>query len=81
MFDSTYLLKIDKAIAVDWQVRDIETLLLQMPARVQNTLVLGLRGDHMPLLFFVKVRNPFDCDVVRLCCSRREDDFFGRGSN
>mmetsp|Transcript_37344 Transcript_37344/g.73230 ORF Transcript_37344/g.73230 Transcript_37344/m.73230 type:complete len:541 (-) Transcript_37344:11-1633(-) len=56
------------------QVRHLEPLPLQRPARVQHALVLGLRGDHVPLLLPVETRHPLHGDVVALRRPAREHD-------
>mmetsp|Transcript_26792 Transcript_26792/g.77248 ORF Transcript_26792/g.77248 Transcript_26792/m.77248 type:complete len:240 (-) Transcript_26792:5-724(-) len=55
--------------ALDREVRHVESLLLQAPARVQDALVLGLGGNDVPLVLLalaVEPRDALDAHVVAL---------------
>ena len=43
------MVDVDEAIGADREVGDIEALLLEVAARVEDALVLGLGGDDVPL--------------------------------
>jgi hypothetical protein len=47
------------------------------PCAVEHALVLRLCGDDMALLVLVEARHPLEGQVVALCGSRGEYDFFG----
>ncbi|PON92143.1 hypothetical protein TorRG33x02_119620 [Trema orientale] len=72
------LLEVHEAIGADREVRDLETLLLEMATGVEDALVLGLGGDHVALLLLVEVHDALDGDVVALGGAGGEDDLLRR---
>merc|ERR1719517_391398 len=66
------LLQVDEAVGLDGQVSDVEALLLELPARVEDALVVGLGRYDVPLLAAVKVRDALDGEVVGLRRAGRE---------
>ena len=66
---------------VDRQVGDLESLGLQLPARVQHALVLRLRGDHVSLLPAIEAGDALDGDVVALGGAGGEHDLLGVGAD
>mmetsp|Transcript_4183 Transcript_4183/g.10665 ORF Transcript_4183/g.10665 Transcript_4183/m.10665 type:complete len:345 (+) Transcript_4183:193-1227(+) len=71
------LLDVDDAVLLHRQVRYLEALLLQHTARVQDALVLRLRGDDMLLLALVEAGDALDRHVVALGGARRPYDLLG----
>ena len=68
-------MKIDQTVRFHRKVRDFEPFRFQLPARVQDALVLRLAGDDVLLSVAVKPSNAFDRHVVGLRRAGREDDF------
>ena len=65
--------QVDQTVGFHGKVCYVEALLLQHSATVQNAFVLGLSGDQMLLLRFVKVSNSFYSHIITLCSSACED--------
>mmetsp|Transcript_6707 Transcript_6707/g.14649 ORF Transcript_6707/g.14649 Transcript_6707/m.14649 type:complete len:368 (-) Transcript_6707:290-1393(-) len=75
------LVHVDQAVLLDRKEGDVEALLLQVAARVEHALVLGLRGDDVVLSGVVEVGDALDGHVVRLGRARREDDLLALGAH
>ena len=79
---SLKLLKIYKPTCLlDWEIGDVESLLLEMSTRVEYALVLNLRGDNVPLLVAVEGGSTLDAQVVGFCGPAGEDYFLGLGAD
>ena len=77
-------LHIDEAVRLHWQVSDFETFLLQLPAAVQNALVLSLQRDDVVALFVacpIETRNSLDGHIVTLRRAAGENNLFFMGTN
>ena len=59
----------------------LEALGLELPAGVEDALVLRLRGDDVPPLRLVEPRHALHGDVVRLRRARREHDLLRVGAD
>lgn len=75
------LLHVNETGGQNGQVSDLEALILQVSARVQNALVLGLGGDDVSLSALVEPGNTLDDHVVGLGGAGGEDDLLGVGSD
>ena len=71
------LLRRHQAVAVHGQVGDLEALLLQLLAGVQDGVVLKVGGDDVPALFDIGVGRAPQRPVVGLCAAAGEVDFPG----
>lgn len=58
--------KVNEAIRADREIGDLETILLEAAARVEDALVLRLSGDYMALAGAVETHEALDGDVVAL---------------
>lgn len=72
-------IEVDDAVGVNGEVGDVEALLLEITAGVEDALVLRLGGDDVALLLFIEVHDALDGDVVGLGGAGGEDDFLGGG--
>ena len=70
------LIGFDLAESIRREVRRLETFFLELLARIEHRLVFREARDDVISLFAVEPRDTEDREIVRLCCSRREDDFF-----
>ena len=77
------ILHIEDPVCSNIQVCDLKTLILKMSATIKDAFMLNLSCNDMLLLSIlsVKLRDTLQGEVVALCCSTREDDFFRRSSN
>merc|ERR1712000_688000 len=77
------LLHIDETILLHRQIGDLESLILQVPTRIQHTLVLCLAGDDVIFLaaLLEEACDALDAHVVAFGCATREDDLFWIGTN
>lgn len=73
----------DEAIGLDWQVGDIETFILQVAARVEHALMLGLAGNDVVLLAVAleEARHALNGHVVALRRTARENNLLWVGTN
>mmetsp|Transcript_30455 Transcript_30455/g.71157 ORF Transcript_30455/g.71157 Transcript_30455/m.71157 type:complete len:467 (-) Transcript_30455:143-1543(-) len=74
---SLELLEVHDAVLLHRQIGNLEALLLQHTARVQDALVLRLRGDDVLLLALVEASNTLDRHVVALSRTRSPYDLLG----
>jgi len=80
---SLELVHVDQAVLAHGQIGNVETLILHVPAGIQDTFVFGLAGDDV-LLLASSSEEPCDtfyAHVVRLCGATGEDDLLGVSSN
>mmetsp|Transcript_20823 Transcript_20823/g.28690 ORF Transcript_20823/g.28690 Transcript_20823/m.28690 type:complete len:420 (-) Transcript_20823:258-1517(-) len=75
------LLQPDQPVLLHGQVGDLEPLLLELAAAVQHALVLGLRGDHVPLALAEEPHRALDGEVVALGGARGEHDLLRVGAH
>ena len=67
--------KVHHAFGCDWQVCHLETFILELSARVKNTLMIHLSCYDVTLFVSIKTCKAFQAQVVRLSCSRCKDNF------
>lgn len=80
---SLQLRHVDQAGALHWEIGHFETLVLKMPAAVEDTLVLCLAGDYV-LLLAGPAKEPghtLDAHIVGFGGTAGEDDFLGVSAN
>ena len=77
------LFKVNDSISLHRKICDIKTLLLQVAATVQDTFVIYLCCYNMFFLriLAVELSDTLNGQIVALCCSTCEDNFFGRSAN
>jgi len=77
------LFEVNDSISLHREVSDIKTLLLQEAATVQDTFVIYLSCYDMLFLriLAVELRDTLYGEIVALCGSACEYDFFGRSAN
>lgn len=73
------LTHVNQPVFLDGEIRDLVTLLLEVAARIEDTLVLRLGGDDVALGRPEEVKEAFDGDVVGLGGAGGEDDFLRGG--
>mmetsp|Transcript_11703 Transcript_11703/g.37170 ORF Transcript_11703/g.37170 Transcript_11703/m.37170 type:complete len:405 (-) Transcript_11703:257-1471(-) len=73
------LREVHQPIRLHREVGDVKARLLELAARVEDALVVSLRGDDMLLLLAVEVGHALDGHVVRLSRARGEDDLLRVG--
>jgi hypothetical protein len=66
--------EVDQAVGADREVGDLEAFLLEVPAGVEDALVLGLGGDDVAAAVAVEAGDALDGDVVALGGPRGEED-------
>jgi hypothetical protein len=77
----THILRIHTAILANRQVRDFETVLLQILAGIQHSLVLDRLGNDVVALFAVHFRDALDHQVVGFGRSAGENNFLRGRAN
>ncbi len=76
------LVEVDRAVAVDRQVDNLEAALLELVAAVEHRLVLGAHGDDPPSPFVGRRdRHSLDRQVVCLGRAARPDDLARVGAD
>ncbi|KAL6994640.1 hypothetical protein U1Q18_049050 [Sarracenia purpurea var. burkii] len=75
----TEMIEVDDSLEADGEEGDFEALLLEVTARIEDALVLGLGDDNVALLVAVKMHDALDGDVVGIGGADGEDDLLRRG--
>ncbi len=75
------IVEIDEALVVDRQKRDVETILFEMLAGVENRFVFGDARDDVIALFAIHPGDAFHRQIVGFRRAAREDDFPWIGAN
>ena len=73
--------EINKPIGLHRQIGDAVAVLLEALAGVEDSLVLGDLRDDVIAALAIHLGNALDGEVVRLGCTRGEDDLFGGGAD
>ena len=73
-YRSDYVVRIDKPIAGNGQPRHFISLLLEIAARMKNSMVFDFGSDDVPALRAERFGNTANSEVVGFCTTAHKDD-------